>query len=282
MTPGRMTIGIISAGKVGSVLGAALRAAGHTVIGAVARSSASRERLDALLPGVPARETEYLLARADLILLALPDAALPGVVEHAAGQGWWRPGQLVIHTSARFGTGVLRDAAAAGALTLALHPALTFTGTSLDMRQLIGATWAVTSSAPLQPIGMALVSELGGEPSVLAEENRGLYAAALTHASRHTALLAGQVQRMLAAAGLEPSFARGLQEQALAMADAGIELIDPPAGGVVAEKNEDAPAPDDITAVEALAATGNYPDIPPVYRVIRAASRDRAARRRLP
>ncbi|MDK6630474.1 DUF2520 domain-containing protein, partial [Actinotignum timonense] len=42
-----MTIGIISAGKVGSVLGAALRAAGHTIIGAVARSSASRERLDA-------------------------------------------------------------------------------------------------------------------------------------------------------------------------------------------------------------------------------------------
>lgn len=282
MTPGRMTVGIISAGKVGSVLGAALRAAGHTIIGAVARSSASRERLDALLPAVPARETEYLLSRADLILLALPDAALPGVVEHAAGQGWWRPGQLVIHTSARFGTGVLRDAAAAGALTLALHPALTFTGTSLDMRHLIGATWAVTSSAPLLPIGMALVSELGGEPSVLAEENRGLYAAALTHASRHTALLAGQVQRMLAAAGLEPSFARGLQEQALAMADAGIELINAPASGDVAGKNEGDPTPDDIAAVEALAATGNYPDIPPVYRVIRAASRDRAARRRLP
>ena len=277
-----MAIGIISAGKVGSVLGAALRAAGNTVIGAVARSSTSRERLDALLPAVPARETEYLRARADLILLALPDAALPGVVEHAPGQGWWRPGQLVIHTSARFGTGVLRDAAAAGALTLALHPALTFTGTSLDMRQLIGATWAVTTSAPLLPIGMALVSELGGEPSALAEENRGLYTAALTHASRHTALLAGQVQRMLEAAGLEPSFARGLQEQALAMADAGVELIAPPAGGVVATHEEDAPAPDDIAAVEALAATGNYPDIPPVYRVIRAASRDRAARRRLP
>ncbi|MDY5137906.1 DUF2520 domain-containing protein [Actinotignum timonense] len=145
----------------------------------------------------------------------------------------------------------------------------------------------VISAAPLLPIGMALVSELGGEPSILAEENRGLYAAALTHASRHTALLAGQVQRMLAAAGLDSTYARGLQEQALAMADAGIELIDPPASGVVAEKNEDAPAasdstPDDIAAVEALAATGNYPDIPPVYRVIRAASRDRAARRRLP
>ena len=35
-TTGRMGVGIISAGKVGAALGSALRAAGHSIIGAYA------------------------------------------------------------------------------------------------------------------------------------------------------------------------------------------------------------------------------------------------------
>ena len=48
--PGRLGIGIIGAGKVGAVLGAALRSAGHALVGVHAVSEDSRTRAEALLP----------------------------------------------------------------------------------------------------------------------------------------------------------------------------------------------------------------------------------------
>ena len=42
--PGRLGIGIIGGGKVGAVLGAALRGAEHAVVGVSAVSEISRER----------------------------------------------------------------------------------------------------------------------------------------------------------------------------------------------------------------------------------------------
>jgi len=45
-------IGVVGAGRVGAVLSAALRAAGHDIVAAAGESVASRERIEALLPGV--------------------------------------------------------------------------------------------------------------------------------------------------------------------------------------------------------------------------------------
>jgi len=51
--PGRLGVGVVGAGRVGAVLGNGLRGAGHPVVGVSAISAASRERAEALLPGVP-------------------------------------------------------------------------------------------------------------------------------------------------------------------------------------------------------------------------------------
>ena len=53
MRGGRLDIGIIGMGHVGPVIGSALRAVGHTIVGVSASSEESRERADALLPGIP-------------------------------------------------------------------------------------------------------------------------------------------------------------------------------------------------------------------------------------
>ena len=50
---GRLGIGIIGAGRVGPVLGAALGGAGHAIVGISTVSEEGRERADVLLPGVP-------------------------------------------------------------------------------------------------------------------------------------------------------------------------------------------------------------------------------------
>lgn len=201
--PGRLGVGVVGAGRVGAVLGSALRAAGHGVVGASGISAESLERIDTLLPGVPVLEVPEVVERAELVLLTVPDAALPELVAGLAGLGRWQPGQIVVHTAGALGTAVLDPARAMGAIPLALHPAMTFTGTSMDLGRLAGCTFAVTAPRPVLPIGQALVVEIGGEPLVVAEDARPLYHAALAHGANHLVVLVAQAAQTLVAAGVE-------------------------------------------------------------------------------
>ncbi len=201
--PGRLGVGVVGAGRVGAVLGSALRAAGHAVVGASAVSEGSRERAELLLPGVPVLEVPEVVRRAELVLLTVPDDALPGLVGGLAELGAWQAGQLVVHTSGRFGWRVLAAATASGAIPLALHPAMTFTGRSLDLARLADCCFAVTAPGPVLPIGQALVVEMGAEPVVVAEEDRPLYHAALAHGANHLVTLVAEALDLLAAARVE-------------------------------------------------------------------------------
>ena len=201
--PGRLGVGVVGAGRVGAVLGSALRAAGHAVVGASGISAESRERIETMLPGVPALGVQEVVERAELVLLTVPDDALADLVAGLARLGAWQPGQIVVHTAGALGTGVLAPARAAGAIPLAIHPAMTFTGTSLDVSRLVGCSFAVTGPGPVLPIGQALVVEIGGEPVVVAEEARPLYHAALAHGANHLVVLVAQAAHALTAAGVE-------------------------------------------------------------------------------
>jgi predicted short-subunit dehydrogenase-like oxidoreductase (DUF2520 family) len=172
-------VGVVGAGRVGAVLGAALGGAGHAVVGVSALSESSRERADALLPGVPVLPVEQVVERSELVLLAVPDEELPGLVQGLADVGAWVAGQLVVHTAPAHGIGVLAPAAAAGAIPLAVSPAMVFTGTSIDLARLRDAWCAVSAASPVLPIAQALAVEMGTEPVVVAEQDRPAWAAAL-------------------------------------------------------------------------------------------------------
>lgn len=201
--PGRLGVGIIGAGRVGSVLGAALRSAGHAVVGISAVSEASRERAESLLPGVPVLEVPAIVERSELVLLAVPDDALPELVAGLARLDAWQAGQLVVHTSGRYGTSVLAPARAAGAIPLAIHPAMTFTGMSLDLNRLPDSMFGITAAPAVLPIAQALVVEMGAEPVVIEEESRALYHAALAHASNHLVTITAQSTQLLADLGVQ-------------------------------------------------------------------------------
>src|SRR3954452_11232521 len=124
--PARLRVGVIGAGRVGAVLRAALVAAGHDVVAAAGLSSASAERAARLLPGTPLLPADEVVAASDLVVLAVPDDTLPGLVSGLAETGACRTGQLPFHTSGAHGLAVLAPAERAGVLSLALHPAMTF------------------------------------------------------------------------------------------------------------------------------------------------------------
>ena len=119
---GRLGVGIIGAGRVGPVLGQALAGAGHAVVGISAVSDSSRERAEALLPGVPILDVPHIVERSELVLLAVPDDQLAGLISGLAEAGAWQPGQIIVHTSPNFGLDVLSPARAMGAIPIAIHP----------------------------------------------------------------------------------------------------------------------------------------------------------------
>ncbi|MFC6356766.1 DUF2520 domain-containing protein [Luethyella okanaganae] len=200
---GRLGVGVVGAGRVGPILGAALAGAGHAIVGISAISEGSRDRAEAILPGIPILDVPVLVERSELVILAVPDGELESLVAGLAATSSWQPGQLVLHTSARFGTEVLAPARAAGAIPLAVHPALTFTGTSLDLARLAGSWFAVTAPTPVLPIGQALVVEMGGEPIVIDEANRPAYAEAIDTAASFSTAIVEQATRILAGIGVE-------------------------------------------------------------------------------
>ena len=79
--PARLTVGVVGAGRVGPALAAALQLAGHRPVAVSGVSDASVRRAADLLPDVPLVDPAEVLARADLVLLTVPDDALPGLVE---------------------------------------------------------------------------------------------------------------------------------------------------------------------------------------------------------
>ena len=195
----------MSAGRVGAVLGAALARAGHTVVAASGVSAASVRRAEELLPGVPLLAPDEVVRRADLVLLALPDDAMAGMVRGLVASGALRAGQIIVHTSGAHGVEVLQPAADAGALPLALHPVMTFTGRAEDLERIVACSVGVTAASGDEAawsVGEALVVEMGAEPVRIPAEARALYHTALAHGANHLVTLVADCAQLLADAGV--------------------------------------------------------------------------------
>src|SRR4051812_2834655 len=196
-------IGVVGAGRVGAVLSAALRAAGHEVVAAAGESTASLDRIDALLPGVRRAKPTDVARSCDLLLLTVPDDMLENVVNTMVGAGAIRSGQVVCHTSGRHGLAVLTAASAIGARPLALHPAMTFTGTAVDLDRLPGCVFGVTAREEDRALAESLVTDMGGVTMWVPEDKRTLYHAGLAHGANHLVTLVAQAMELLAASGAE-------------------------------------------------------------------------------
>lgn len=206
--PARLAVGVVSAGRVGSVLGNALGAAGHRVVGACGVSRASVRRAATLLPDVPLLPPDQVVERADLVLLAVPDDVLPGLVTGLAKADCFRQGQIIMHTSGAHGVAVLEPAAEHGVLALALHPVMTFTGRAEDVQRLAACSVGVTAGEHDEAgwnVGEALVVEMGADPVRVPEAVRPLYHAALAHGANNLITLVRDSVQVLERAGVRPA-----------------------------------------------------------------------------
>jgi predicted short-subunit dehydrogenase-like oxidoreductase (DUF2520 family) len=181
----------------------------------------------------------------------------------------WQAGQLVAHTSGRHGLEVYGSAADHHILGLALHPAMTFTGSAIDLDRLLDCCFGVTAPEPLRPVAEALVLEMGGEPVWVEEEARPLYHAALSHGANHLVTLVAQSLQALAAAGVE-SPSRVLGPLVAAALDNTLRAGDAALTGPVARGDAGTVA-EHLRQLQSLT-----PDVRPTYVALARATAERA------
>lgn len=198
-------IGILGTGRVAQALAVALvphSAARPMMWGRKA------EKLETAAAGagraVAEPRADRLIASCDVIAIAVSDDALASVIADLANMMSAGDAPFVFHVSGRSGAAILDPFRAKGALTAAIHPAMTFTGDpSSEVRRMASACFAITGSTP-EAVEQArrFVALIGGDAVEIAEDHRALYHAALCHASNHLVTLIAGASDALRAVGV--------------------------------------------------------------------------------
>lgn len=203
MKQGRLNIGLVGGDVIGIAIATALQEAGHLVVALPKFEADSKDKLEHLFPTAKYLSNEETLAASDLVLLAVPTNEIESTAATLAESSSWRAGQLVVHFAPNHGYEILEAATAQGAITLAIHPAMHFTGTSLDLRRMKESYFAVSAPQVALPIAQALVIEMGAEPIVIEATGRDSYAEAIEVASNFSAMIVNQAVGLLEQAGVE-------------------------------------------------------------------------------
>jgi predicted short-subunit dehydrogenase-like oxidoreductase (DUF2520 family) len=202
----RLSVAVIGAGRVGTVLGILLERAGHRVVAATGgQSSAERVRKYLTFARLVPQEEGQVAARASkLVLLTVPDDQIAPVCARLAERGAFAPGQWVLHCSGSVGLDALDPAMAAGSTVLSLHPLQSFPDVEEGTRRMPGSPIAVTAETDEAfEFGSSLVADLGGQPFRLADDVKPLYHAAAVFASNYVVAVLGMAEHLFRLAGLE-------------------------------------------------------------------------------
>lgn len=263
MSAARTRVALVGPGRLGTLVAHGLAAAGMRLVHVSGGSDEARTALCGSLAGlrdVPLREAT---ADVDLVVIAVPDAAIATVVDELVVAELLDERHGVVHLSGVLGLAPLRRAGLAGARIAACHPAMTAPRGSRDPALLHGISWAVTAATSDRAWAHDIVTALGGDPSDVDEEQRVLYHAALASASNAVGAAIVTARRLLGLAGLaRPEALIGPIARAsiaAALADGASALTGPVVRG-------------DVATVRAHLAAMT-PDMPEIAEAYRAQSR---------
>lgn len=166
-------------------------------------SELSRLRAENLLPGVPVQPVHEAVLGCDLVLLAVPDDVIADLAAGLAATEAIPGGAFVAHTSGRFGLEVLAPLTDIGCVPLAIHPVMTFTGTSVDLARLSDCPFGVTATDAARPVAEAIAVELGGDPVWIPQQHRALYHAGLAFGANNLMTLINESVMLLQLAEVE-------------------------------------------------------------------------------
>jgi predicted short-subunit dehydrogenase-like oxidoreductase (DUF2520 family) len=224
-------VSIIGAGRLGTALGLALKAAGYKIEMVAARRPVTARRaaktfgpktlavsaiqLSRLSPSQQAR-----LNHCSLVLIATPDDVIAQVAQQMSEIFISKPvrrvekspaatdRRVVLHTSGALAADVLAPLRRAGFAAGSLHPLVSISESGSGAELLTHAFFSVEGDPAAVSVAKSIVSDLGGESFKIDSRHKALYHAAAVTASPNMTALFDIALEMLGACGLRPGHAR--------------------------------------------------------------------------
>lgn len=204
-------VSIIGAGRLGTALGLALRAAGYPIISLVARRLSKAKSSASLIGGGSLALSAARIAElppSDILLIATPDDVLDGVARALSRIGSFHTGGVALHTSGALSSSVLAPLAAIGFHCGSLHPLVSVSRPELGAENLRGAFFCIEGDRQARRVARRLVHHLQGHSFSIEVDKKALYHASAVMTAGHVVALFDLATEMLGQAGLELTPAR--------------------------------------------------------------------------
>lgn len=223
-----LRLALVGPGRVGASLGHWSVASGGR-LELVAGASADAARALAERLGASATATGSLSsAGLDLLLVAVPTAVLPRVVDVLAA----RPqASVALHTAGSCGAEVLAPLRRRGTAVGSLHPLRAFPDVTHEVAAAVGTFFALDGDPEAQRLAARLVAAWGGEPAPVPGSLRPLYHLAASLAAGGVVTLLSLADEIARRIGLPPAALAGYFSLARGALTAA-ELTEPPAAAL--------------------------------------------------
>lgn len=184
---GKPRIGLIGAGRSGSVLALGLHQAGYPVVAVSSRLLESAEALAERIPECQIASSQQAIDRSDLVLLTVPDDSIAEVTASLT----WRPGVAAVHCSGAGSLDLLEAAARQGATAGTFHPLQSLATIEQGLANLPGSVFGIESEDPELRATLETMAEgLGGRAIHLKPGDKTLYHASAVLAANCLVALA--------------------------------------------------------------------------------------------
>lgn len=199
-------VDVVGAGRLGRVLCEWLRSSGWTLDTIVGRQAARAKRAARVLRARRGAGLAAYCGQANVVVIATPDDALPGVARRLARGATDWDGKVVLHSSGLLGAEVLAPLRRRGAAVGSLHPLMTFApGASPSPA---GVVFAIEGDRAACRLARHIVAGWRGRALALREEQKAAYHLAAMFASPMVVVSFALAVDCLRGAGLSPAQVR--------------------------------------------------------------------------
>lgn len=203
-----MKVAIIGSGVLGTSLGILLRRAGYDIAAICSRNRrAAQDAATQIGGGEVVGDPGLAPMGADVVLLAVPDRAIPAVAIQVAAGGALKRGAVVAHLAGGLSAGILSGVTAAGGHRGVMHPLQSFADVEAAVASLRDSFFFLEGDKEAVEVLRTLVVALKGRPVEIEASAKALYHAGAAAASNFLVTLIDYAVALLVRAGVPEDMA---------------------------------------------------------------------------